>query len=459
MGFPRYQSALVGASVLTVASFLGATAYSQARLSALDELSSTIATNAVPSVEFLGRGAVRLQRLRRLIHDEVTAGHSRSTIETAATELEALDEDVGRYLELTPLPGERELWIAIRRDLDAATKAVRSVLGALEDDGATSGTRLLQTEAEPAFERATKTMLEAMEFDVGQSERLARDVRAVRRETTKNIIVLDLIATAIAAFTTVIAFRAARHHERLLQRHTVLLTDRVADLDRFAGRVAHDILSPLNTVGLGLSLVERSADASARAHIEGSQRALQRVQQLVNGLLQFARSGVATGTHVRSRVDVVLQTVAADALTLADASDIHIAVQAEEGLEIACSPGVLTSIVQNLVSNAIKYMQSQTIRRITLRARRTTDRVHIEVEDTGQGIGPDLQARMFEPFVRGNHDSEISGIGLGLATVKRLVEAHGGTIGVRSAMGAGTLFWIELPASRGSEGHARRLPS
>lgn len=446
MDFPRYQSALVGASVLTVASFLGATAYSQVRLTALDELSSTIATNAVPSVEFLGRGAVRLQRLRRLIHDEVTAGHSRSTIETAATELEALDEDVARYLELTPLPGERELWVAIRRDLDATTKAVRSVLRALEGDGATSGTLLLQTEAEPAFERATKTMLEAMEFDVGQSERLARDVRTVRRDTTTNIILLDVIATAIAAFTTVIAFRTARDHERLLQRHNALLTDRVADLDRFAGRVAHDILSPLNTVGLGLSLVERSADAGARAHIESSQRALQRVQQLVNGLLQFARSGVATGTHVRSRVDVVLQTVAADAAALADASGVHIAVQAEEGLEMACSPGVLTSIVQNLVANAIKYMQSQAIRRITLRATRTTDRIHIEVEDTGPGIAPELQARIFDPFVRGDHDEPIPGFGLGLATVKRLVDAHGGTIGVKSTKGVGTLFWIEVPA-------------
>jgi signal transduction histidine kinase len=455
MALPRYQSALVGASVLTVASFLGATAYSQARLTALDELSSTIATNAVPSVEFLGRGTVRLQRLRRLIHDEVTAGHSRSTIETAASELEALDEDVGRYLELTPLPGERELWFAIRRDLDAATKAVRSVLRALEREGAGSGTLVLQTEAEPAFERATKTMLTAMEFDVGQSERLARDVRAVRLETTTNIILLDVIATAIAAFTTVIAFRTARDHERLLQRHNALLTDRVADLDRFAGRVAHDILSPLNTVGLGLSLVERSADAGAREYIASSQRALQRVQQLVNGLLQFARSGVPTGTHVRARADVVLQTVAADALALAEASDIHIAVQAEDGLEIGCSPGVLTSIVQNLASNAIKYMQSQTTRKVTLRARRTTDRVRIEVEDTGPGISPELQRRIFEPFVRGDHEAPISGFGLGLATVKRLVDAHGGTIGVKSTVGVGTLFWIDVPAA--VDGDERRV--
>jgi signal transduction histidine kinase len=450
MRVPWYQSALVGASALTVASFLGATAYSQSRLTALDGLSSTIATNAVPSIEFLGRGAVRLQRLRGLIHEEVTAGHSRATIETAAAELEALDRDVGRYLELTPLPGERDLWVAIRRDLAEASKLVRSVLDVNERRGPPAGSLLLDTEVEPAFERATRTMLAAMEFDVRQSERLAHEVRVVRSETTKNIIFLDVLATGIAAFATVVAFRAARDHDRLLQQHNSLLSDRVADLDRFAGRVAHDILSPLNTVGLGLSLVERAADVSVRPYIESSQRALQRVQQLVNGLLQFARSGVHGETRVRSRVDLVLQAVAADASSAAHAARIDIAVDSEDGLETGCSAAVLTSIAQNLVSNAIKYMGAQPIRTITLRARAMAGRIRIEVQDTGPGISPDLQTRMFEPFVRGNHDEPISGFGLGLATVKRLVDAHGGSIGVKSTIGAGTLFWIELPPSDAS---------
>jgi signal transduction histidine kinase len=455
MRFARHQSAFVGASVLTVASFLGATAYSQARLTALDALSSTIATNAVPSIEFLGRGAVRLQRLRRLIHDEVTAGHSRSTIETAAAELEALDQDVERYLRLTPLQGERALWEAIRRDLDRATQVVRSILQALERGDPPSGSTVLQTQAEPAFERATKTMLAAMQFDVDESERLARDVRSVRRQMTKNIILLDALATVIAAVTALIAFRAAGDHDRLLQRHNALLTDRVAELDRFAGRAAHDILSPLQTVGLGLALVARSADATGQTYIDRSQRALQRVHQLVDGLLQFARSGFQRESNVRSRVDAVFETVAADSSEAAAASQTEITVDCPEPLEVACSLAVLTSLVQNLLSNAIKYMGTQPVRKVTLRGRATADHVRIEVEDTGPGIPADLQARIFDPFTRGNHE-HVEGLGLGLATVKRLVEAHGGTVDVQSTVGHGTVFRIELPRPAASAGDPLR---
>ena len=444
-----HQSAFVGAAVLTVASFLGATAYSQSRLSALDTLSSTIATNALPSLQFLGRGGVRLQRLRRLIHDEVTAGHSRSTIETAAAELDALDQDVARYLRLTPLAGEAELWSAIRRDLGDTTNEVRSILQALDRGDRRSATSLLQTRAEPAFERATRTMLATMEFDVNESERLARDVQSVRRATTKNIILLDVLATAVAAISALFAFRAAQEHEGLLHRHNDLLTERVTELDRFAGRAAHDILSPLNTIAMGLALVARSVDGSMRPQIERSQRALQRVQQLVDGLLQFARSGVQTESNARSRADVVLAAVAADSSEAARLSEVAIAVDAGEPLEAACSVGVLTSVVQNLVLNAIKYMGPQPVRKVSLRARGATGHVRIEVEDTGPGIPPELQRRMFEPFVRGSHGAQVAGLGLGLATVKRLVEAHGGTVGVKSTVGIGTLFWNELPRAAG----------
>jgi signal transduction histidine kinase len=445
MRFTRHQSAFVGASILTVASFLAATAYSQSRLRNVDTLSSTIASNALPSIEFLGRGGIRLQRLHRLVQDEVTASHSPATIATAAAELDALDRDVARYLRLTPLPGENELWSAIRRDLTDATRAVRSVLQAIEQGDQSSATNLLETQADPAFERATRTMLAAMEFDVTESERLARDVTAVRQSTMANMIVLDVLATVIAGISAVFAFRAAEDHEALLQRHNALLTERVFELDRFAGRAAHDILSPLNTVSVGLALVARSADARARQHVDRSQRALQRVHQLVDGLLQFARSGAQAESHARSRVDIVMATVATDCSDAARSADIDIALDAEERLEVACSVGVLTSLVQNLVLNAIKYMGLQPVRKVSLRARGAAGRVRIEVADTGPGIAPDLQDHIFDPFVRGRHEEQVAGLGLGLATVKRLAEAHGGAVGVQSTPGAGTLFWIELP--------------
>jgi signal transduction histidine kinase len=359
--------------------------------------------------------------------------------------LDAIDQDVSRYLRLTPLRGEDELGQAIRREFDDASAEVRSILHVLDRGNRGSAASLLQRRAEPAFARAIKTMLATMEFDVNESKRLAGDVQSVRRETTKNIIFLDVLASAIAGTSAFFAFRAAREHDGLLHRHNALLMDRVTELDRFAGRAAHDILSPLNTIAMGLALVARSADASVQTHIERSQRALQRVQQLVSGLLEFARSGVQTTSQARSRVDRALVTAAADSREAADSSHIEIIVDAEEGLEVACSVGVLTSLVQNLVLNAIKYMGPQPVKQVSLRAKGMAGHVRVEVEDTGPGIPPDFQRRIFEPFVRGLHDDHVEGMGLGLATVKRLVDAHGGTVGVQSTPGIGTLFWIELP--------------
>jgi signal transduction histidine kinase len=110
---------------------------------------------------------------------------------------------------------------------------------------------------------------------------------------------------------------------------------------------------------------------------------------------------------------------------------------------VACSPGILLSLLGNLLRNAIKYLGESTRREITLRVRRRRGRVVFEVEDTGPGIPPTLGARIFEPYVRGPNTG-MPGIGLGLATVKRLVESHGGTVGVKAGSQGGALFWFEL---------------
>lgn len=106
--------------------------------------------------------------------------------------------------------------------------------------------------------------------------------------------------------------------------------------------------------------------------------------------------------------------------------------------------GVLTSVVSNLAHNAVKYMGEREVRRVTVRAVEREAFVRLEVEDTGPGIPSDALDDIFLPYVRGRtHGKE--GLGLGLATVKSLCEAHGGRVGVRSGVGQGSVFWIELP--------------
>jgi signal transduction histidine kinase len=444
MRFERHHSAWLAASLITVASFLGATVYTQNRLARLDNLSSAIETNAVPSVEYLSRAAVRLTRLNQLM-DEVTAQGSRRTAALPASrrELSALNQDVEQYLRLPPLQGEQEFWAALRGDVNRAERVTEAALSDTQSSHSPGG----PTEADRvdnALDAALRSVLAALDFDVRQSQAMARDVRSVRANTLRMIIELDALSTVIALGAVAFAFRAMRRHDQLLSEHNALLMARVTELDRFAGRVAHDVLSPLGTIGTGLSLLGKSSDERGRTYIDRSLRALQRVQQLVDDLLSFARAGARPDPAAHCSLDTVLTSIVADATDAAAENDIHLVIDVSERIDVPCSPGVITSIVQNLVRNGIKYMGTRSPRKIVVRAFTAGEVARLEIEDTGPGIPPEIEATLFEPFVRGPHE-HVEGSGLGLATVKRLVESHGGKVGVQSRLGVGSVFWVELP--------------
>jgi signal transduction histidine kinase len=103
-------------------------------------------------------------------------------------------------------------------------------------------------------------------------------------------------------------------------------------------------------------------------------------------------------------------------------------------------------VLENLLANAAKYIVAVAAdaRRIQVRIIDGKDVVRVEVDDTGPGIPLEAQKEIFYPYVRGRGATQ-PGLGLGLATVRRIVEAHGGVVGVRSVVGVGSCFWFELP--------------
>ena len=116
---------------------------------------------------------------------------------------------------------------------------------------------------------------------------------------------------------------------------------------------------------------------------------------------------------------------------------------------VLADPSALAQVLTNLLDNAVKY--SGAAREIAIELGREPDAVTLAVSDRGPGIAPDQQARVFEKFYRVSdglvHDAK--GSGLGLAIVKHVVEAHGGTVELVSAPGAGSTFRIRLPAHAG----------
>ena len=114
--------------------------------------------------------------------------------------------------------------------------------------------------------------------------------------------------------------------------------------------------------------------------------------------------------------------------------------------QVYCDPGRLHEVLQNLIDNSIKFMGDQEKPRIKIGAERENGRVHCWVRDNGIGIAPMFHERVFDLFDR--LDTKIDGTGIGLALVKRIIEAHGGRTWVESAgEGYGSAFHFELPAA------------
>jgi signal transduction histidine kinase len=193
------------------------------------------------------------------------------------------------------------------------------------------------------------------------------------------------------------------------------------------------------------------------------------VRTIVEGILEFARSG-ARPSSGSADVAEVLDGVLAELAPEAEGARVQLHVPpferasspaeirrgapravrltSPERVKVATSPGVLTSVVSNLVRNAIKYMGDSPTRSISVCVLARRRSVLFEVCDTGPGVKPELHGYIFEPYARVD-GTGVPGIGLGLATVKRFVTAHGGSVGVRSPAspetGAGAVFWFDLP--------------
>ena len=128
---------------------------------------------------------------------------------------------------------------------------------------------------------------------------------------------------------------------------------------------------------------------------------------------------------------------------MAAAKQTEVRVVAFEDCDAACAPGVLASILSNLVRNGIRYVGDRPRREVRVAVHEYESTLRVEVEDTGPGLPTGLESTVFDPYVRGQSGSP--GLGLGLATVKRLAEAYGGSVGVVSRAGEGCTFWFELP--------------
>jgi signal transduction histidine kinase len=220
------------------------------------------------------------------------------------------------------------------------------------------------------------------------------------------------------------------------------LRQRQAELRAFAGVTAHDLRAPLASASVRLELVAEEADAlseEARDDLARARGSLDRMGRLIGDLLAYATADQARLT----REPVDLGEVVAE--IVAERADGDAEVEVGPLPTVRADQRMMRQLLDNLIGNAIKYRPPGRPARLSVRAAPLGEGWRIEVADRGIGIPEDQRSTIFHAFHRARSAKGYSGTGLGLAICCRIVERHGGDMGVRDNPGGGTIFWFTLP--------------
>ena len=241
-----------------------------------------------------------------------------------------------------------------------------------------------------------------------------------------------------------------RRTEIELQRRVEELARSNADLEQFAYVASHDLQEPLRMVSSYVQLLARrykgKLDPDADDFIGFTVEGATRMQRLINDLLAYSRVG--TGDRARQPVDLE-RVVAAVQTNLGHSIEQHHAELTHDPLPtVSGNEAQLVQLIQNLVSNAIKFHAPERAPKVHVSAQPDPSGWIIRVRDNGIGIAPEYFERIFVIFQR-LHPREIyEGTGIGLAIAKRIVERHGGRIWLDSSPNEGTTFSFTLPARK-----------
>jgi signal transduction histidine kinase len=236
------------------------------------------------------------------------------------------------------------------------------------------------------------------------------------------------------------------------------LSKKNAELERlneqknaFLGMAAHDLRNPLGAIMTYSEFLAQDMDGilapEQREFLETIQSSSEFMLRLINDLLDIAK--IESGKLQLSRQPIDLAALVRHNVTLAAVmaakKDISIRLVDEALPAMSVDPTKITQVLNNLISNAIKFSRPGTC--ITVRVERQGDEALLSVQDQGQGIPAGEFDKLFQPFSRTSVRSTAGekDTGLGLAIVRRIVTGHGGRIWVDSEVGAGTTFHVALP--------------
>jgi two-component system, NtrC family, sensor kinase len=224
------------------------------------------------------------------------------------------------------------------------------------------------------------------------------------------------------------------------------------ELEAFSYSVSHDLRAPLRSIdGFSQALIEDwgdRLDENALNYLHRIRAAAQRMAALIDDMLLLSR--ISRAEVNRERVDLTsLAKVVAEELKQQNPERV-VAVQIERGLVVNADPGLLRVLLDNLLGNAWKFTARTADARVELCTQTQGEDTVFVVNDNGAGFDMEHAGVLFQPFQRLHDAADFPGTGIGLATVQRVVDHHGGRIWAEGKPGAGATVFFTIPHSRGA---------
>lgn len=467
---------LVSTLVMVVLS--SAVVWSLSTVKRLVTVNQEIATRSVPALRLQSalreslRSLVRLETRALVLRDQDYAAAWNEGAVRAADDLQAL----ATHLET---PEERAALETTHAALDEYRRHVEAERRLVATARAGAALRLAEGPAREAVQRADAAlgqMTAATEGALARAQARARDLEAwTWRAVAATLLASAALALGASAFLAVRMTRslgrlsaataslaagtwtgpvAAQGRDEIgaLGRSFNRMAERLREVDRlkeeFFSQISHDLRNPLASIRLAAESVQERARAAGDAKqarfaylIDASAG---RMLTMVNQILDFTRLRASAVPLDRKPVDVLKAVARAmdELRPLAEEKRVRVDLSAEGAdFTALAEEGSLVRVVINLLGNAISFTPAGGA--VTLRLAEAGSRLELRVEDTGLGIPAEALPWIFDPY-RQAHGRR-KGTGLGLAVVKGLVEAHGGTVGVRSEPGRGSCFTVTIP--------------
>ena len=237
--------------------------------------------------------------------------------------------------------------------------------------------------------------------------------------------------------------------EELVAKRTLALREANAELETFSYSVSHDLRVPLRAIiGFAAMLGDTARDkldAEEARILDSVQRAGKRMSEQIDALLALSR--LAHSDRLIKTIDLselarsVLRNLGAQYPLMKIKADI------QPGLQVQGDPGMIRSVLENLLGNALKFSSGQPVARVRLFMAQTPQAEAFCIADEGAGFDMAHADRLFGVFQRLHSEQEFPGTGIGLASVKRIIMRHGGKVWAESEPGKGARFYFTIPSN------------